>query len=156
MSDPNPYASPQFSSETLFGPSATPADAVSSPGVVRALAETRPWVRFLSILGFVVTGLIAVAVIAMVGAALFGGEVMVGVVAVFYLLGALLYGAGSYYLFAYSQRIGDFLRNPQRPQLEAALVAQKSFWKLLGIVAAVYLVCVVLMIPLMVAVTVLG
>ena len=54
-----------------------------------------------------------------------------------YLVYAALYLAGSYFLFVYGLRIGSFQRSNSFADLESALVAQKSFWKLVGIVIVV-------------------
>jgi hypothetical protein len=59
---------------------------------------------------------------------------------IFYLIPAFLYLAAAYYLFTYSQKIRAFLRGRSTRDLEVALVAQKSFWKLVGIVTAITLV----------------
>jgi hypothetical protein len=59
--------------------------------------------------------------------------------AVFYLLyGGFGLGFG-YYLFSYAKTIGVFTSSGHAAHLEAALVAQKSFWKLVGIFAIVLL-----------------
>lgn len=152
----NPFASPQFPSEPMEGPSGGRFD---SPGIVDALAGTRPWVLFLGILGFIATGLfVLVAVIGIVstmagGPNGFPAAIGLGVV---YLVIAVVYAAASYYLFSYGQRIGDYLNGRDVRQLEEALFAQKSFWKLLGIVVAIYLGLVALIIPVMLFISLAG
>jgi hypothetical protein len=67
---------------------------------------------------------------------------------IFAVLIYLLYGGFglgcAYYLFSYGRRIGTFLRTSHADQLEAALVAQKSFWKLLAIFAVLLLLVTLL------------
>ena len=51
-----------------------------------------------------------------------------------------LYLIASYFLLTYGLRLGNFLRSGAQRELEGALIAQKSFWKLVGIVTVVVLV----------------
>lgn len=46
----------------------------------------------------------------------------------------------SIYLMRYANRIRDFIAQGQQHQLEAALDAQRAFWKFMGIFALVSLV----------------
>jgi len=136
----NPYASPRAGGEV------EPSEAGGiTRGTRRALAETRPWVLFLSILGFIGAGLSALAGIswlflAMAAIATIGA---VGAILLFMALVTLgaagLYGFASYHLFTYSGSIDRFLRSSAPGDLERAMMAQKSFWKLVGIVTAAIL-----------------
>lgn len=133
----NPYASPTAPTQQ---PSGEGQDGAITPATRRALAETRPWVLFLSILMFISVGLMLVgALILLVGAVATGMGIAV-LFALLYLAFALVYLVPAYYLFTYAQRIGDFRRQGGVRTLEAAIVAQKSFWKFVGIVTAVFLV----------------
>ena len=114
-----------------------------TPGIWQALAQTRPWVLFLSILAFFGAGLGALA--SLVYVALSAGAVgAVGATGLMLLVGALmmagatvLYFFAAYHLLTYASAIGKFLRSSEARDLERALVAQKSFWRLVGIVTAV-------------------
>jgi hypothetical protein len=104
------------------------------------LRATKPWVRFMSILGFILVGFIVIAGFALIAIGMMtsdDGALVSG--AVYPLLG-LLYAFPSLYLFRYASRIGDFLRDGHVEQLNAALTAQKSFWKFVGILTIVMLV----------------
>jgi DNA-directed RNA polymerase subunit RPC12/RpoP len=138
--DLNPYASPTAPAE-IDGTAriATESQAVT-PGIRRAMSQTRPWVLFLAVLGFVAGGLMALAAVAMVLVALVAGELEMLIVGPIYLLYAALYLACAYYLLLYGRRIVSFERSNDVHDLESALVAQKSFWKLVGITLAVMLV----------------
>jgi hypothetical protein len=94
----------------------------------------------MGILGFVTVGMMllfglgaAVAVLATQG-----GEAAL-LLAVYPLM-AVLYVLPSIYLMRYANRIRDFIAQRQQHQLEAALDAQRAFWKFMGIFALVSLV----------------
>ncbi|NQT16981.1 MAG: hypothetical protein HQ582_29760 [Planctomycetes bacterium] len=140
----NPYASPATVPEGDFGVQTPGGTLVISPGVHRALGQTRPWVVFLSILGFICGGFMALGAVGVLIGAAVSGEPAMLFLGPFYLIYAALYLAGSYYLLVYGLKIGSLQRTNSLGDLEAALVAQKSFWKLLGIVTAIGLVLGVL------------
>ncbi len=125
---------------------AQPLDVLTA-GMVDALEATRPWVRFLSILGFVCAGLMVLVALGMAG---FGGYQMVtgngqggflvGMGAL-YLLMSILYIFPSRYLYRYASAIADAADAPSKSAaVERALREQKSFWKFAGIMALVMLV----------------
>jgi hypothetical protein len=113
------------------------------PGIRVALAQTRPWVLFLAVLGSLASAITGLAAI---------GTLVAGLLYdLWILILALCYGticalsiALSTYLFVYARRIRDFLFGNRLRDLEAALFAQRGFWRLVGIVAALYVLLVVL------------
>src|SRR5690348_11359046 len=115
---------------------------VVSEGMLDALRATRPWVKFLSILGFVLCALMALAGLAFVGGAGAKEGPMASfgpAIGVFYLLFVLLYFFPCLYLLRYANAIARIPAEGQRA-MEEALVKQKSFWKFVGILTAVVLV----------------
>jgi len=122
-----------------------PAPVVAvSPETIRLLAATKPWVRFLSVLFFVVIG------VCLLGALIFltlgsvgtgagpGALGLVPLVTLIILLVAIyLYPAVT--LFRYSSAIKLLVETGQVSALEQALARQKSFWKFVGILALVLL-----------------
>ena len=144
--DVNPYASPRTPSEHLFPGQHAGAPPAITPGIYRALAETRPWVLFLSILGLIVGGLMVVAGLGLGLVAMVSEQFEMLGMGFVYLIYAAIYLAGAYFLLLYARRIGSFQRTNQIYDLEAALVAQKSFWRLVGIIAAIVLVLAVVII----------
>jgi hypothetical protein len=64
---------------------------------------------------------------------------------------AALYLFASYYLWCYGKHIAALVRSGGMRQLQAAIVAQKSFWKLVGITTAVMLALYAVLIVLAVA-----
>ena len=133
------------------GPSpATSGDQQTiTSGARRALAQTKPWVTFLSILGWVFGGLGALGSLGMFVLMVLGGGLPGMIMGLAGLVGPAITLLLTYYLFCYGRRIDAYLRSDKPDDLEAALVAQKSFWKLAGIVTAVALAFYLLMIVVM-------
>ncbi len=130
----NRFASPREKSKVVD--KAEPDTLVTS-GIWAALAETKPWVVFLSILGFIGGGMMAL--LALMFMVTVGG--VAGIIAgIITLAIAACYLFASYCLLTYGKRIGADSHSRSAGHLQAALVAQKSFWKLLGIVTAIAIV----------------
>ena len=112
------------------------------------LRQTRPWVLFFSVLGFLLTGLVLFAgVAAMVMGATSGNSgVPVGIGLVYIVL-STIYLFPSLYLWRYGSRIAGLVAGGRVEDLERALEAQKSFWRLTGIIMivgiALYLLVIV-------------
>lgn len=139
------------------GMAPAPRDAIT-PAMLEALRKTKPWVRFLSILGFLGS---AVMVLVGIGLAIFGmvagggstdspmGPMAMAGLGLIYVLLALLYIIPSRYLFRYASAIKRALDSPSKTQpIEEALGYQKSFWKFCGILM---LIMILLYIPLVFA-----
>jgi hypothetical protein len=130
--------------------------------MIESLEQTRPWVRFLSILGFVGTVLMVLAALLMMvvgGAGMIpgaprggGGAVLVGIV---YLLVSLFYLFPSLFLFRYASGISS-MDGDTVGGMERALTAQKSFWRFVGIVMLVYLVLLFIVIAFAVVAAIIG
>jgi hypothetical protein len=132
----SPYASPAEASSEV---AADEAAGGITAGARRALAETRPWVLVLSIIGLIGGGLgaafgLVMTLIALVTVGIAG--VLIGLMT---LVGPGLWLVASYYLFAYARKLQSFLRKESSRELEAAMIAQKSYWKLTGIIVLVAL-----------------
>jgi hypothetical protein len=114
---------------------------IVSEAMLASLSATRPWVKFLAIVGFIMCGLMVLGALLMLvsgvpGAApgLFGP-----VVAVVYLLLAAVCFFPCLYLLRYGNAIGRISGNGQQA-MEEALSGQKSYWKFVGILAIVMIV----------------
>jgi len=120
---------------------------VLTPGMLEALRKTKPWVRFLSILGFLTVALMAILAIGVFVAGMFAKQQVAGfpsavlmLLPILYLLMAVLYIFPSLYLFRYASAIGEALNAPMKSaSVENALRHQKSFWKFAGIMTLVML-----------------
>ena len=147
--DHNPYRPPL---ETKLAPPVEAQPASSSDWaerLVEPLAKTQSWVLFLGILGCIVASL---ALVVQVGKGFMqmiaagnpakGGEAFGGMI--FNVLFVMVWFAPSIYLIRYGNHI-DFFRRSRKPSdLEAALRAQKSFFKFCGIFAIILLVIIVI------------
>lgn len=140
----NPYVPPPA---TL--PAAVPLE------VVEALRQTKPWARLLAVLGFIGIGFMVLASLVMlaVGSSLGHGLPRgfgVGMMLVYLFMAGLQLPA-ALFLNRYASRIGDLLSSQAPGDLQEALVAQKSFWRYLGILTLIVLCLYVVLIAFAVA-----
>ncbi len=107
----------------------------------KSLRATRPWTRFLSILGFIGTGLTILAGIFM----FIGKDILpasetalpLGFLGILYILTSVFYLIPSIWLAKYSAAISAFLKAGDAIELGKAIAYQKSFWKFVGLLALV-------------------
>ena len=128
----------------------TRIDPTRSAGI---LGRTHKWARFLAIFGFISAGLMVLGGLA-VGAT---GLVMhryrlVPLMLVYPVMGGLMIVQWMYVL-TFANRARDFASGMRQPDLEAALEAQRGYWKFLAILMIVTFAVVILFI---VAATVAG
>ena len=153
MSVQDAYTPPQSEVRDAAG-----GDGLMTDSIVTSLRKTRPWVLFLSILGFISTAFMVLASVPMLlssvmmggveGAdaalGMYGNGLMTGM-GVMYLVMALVYFMASLYLLRYASSIKRAVNSLVVVDLEAALGQQASFWKLVGIMALLFLVLMVIM-----------
>lgn len=131
MEELNPYQAP---AADLSAPApAGPGDGYT-PLMLQHLRETKPWVRLLSILGFIFTGLMVIGglLIAIGGAA--AGEAF-GAFGLIYLVIAGLFLLPQIQLHQYANAIGQAVRGGGVPAVETALLRQRTFWRTAGIMS---------------------
>ena len=150
MSVQDAYAPPRSVVRDVSGGS-----GVMSERVVASLRKTRPWVLFIAIIGFIFTALMVVASVPMfLGGSMMGGldagvpgmpgtGFMVGI-GVMYLLMAVVYFMASLYLLRYASAIKRAVTGLNASDMESALEAQASFWKLIGILSIVSIVVTII------------
>jgi len=141
----NPFKAPQ-------GDSSQPVLGLSA-GILDSLRQTRPWVLMMGILSFICAGLTILGGLAFAGLMAFGGAGgpftggMGIAMVVIYLIMGVLYIFPGIFLVRYANKISALLSNPTTAGLEAALMAQKSFWKFVGIsvlvVVGMYLLIII-------------
>ncbi len=142
MSDSNPFRSTPIPA----GPSVGQPDVVDPLRESTALlAQTKPWVRFLSVLGFITAG-IATSV-SLLTAFIEGdgppdlpggaGLVVAVQVVVMFAISVSFYFIPSVLLWKYASRIDEHLRETDPPTFLAALSAQTSFWRYLGVLTLI-------------------
>ena len=123
-----------------------------SPLALKHLNTTRKWTYFLSILGFIFCGLIALFALffstALASIRDYSSEFAssspipvgaTGFISVFYLLIAVICFILYLYLYRFSVRLKSALNNNDSILLEAGLKHFKSYWQLTGILTIVVL-----------------
>ena len=148
--DANPYRSPRITTAADDGGGAD----LNLDRTATMLRQTRPWVRFISVICFIVAILSALGGLAFIAlgiASRMPGPAPLGAMMGFvYILMAVFYGLPGVFLWMYAGRIGIFLRQRTPGNLASALAAQKSFWKFVGIVVLIIL-CVYFLMALVLA-----
>lgn len=124
-----------------------------SDRMLASLNATRPWVKFLAIVGIVGIALAVLFGLAMI-TGMFAGFVMPGtpkisglfgtVFGIFYFVMALIYVMPILYLFRYAKAITGIQGAAAMAAFEDALKQQKSFWKYLGVLVIVLIVIYIL------------
>lgn len=134
--------------------------AAITPEMIEALRGTKGWVMLIGILMFIGA---AFFVLGGLGIA-FGGWMTsraqpVGVpagmflgMAVFYLIGALVYIFLGLHLVRYAAAIGRLIQTGAATEMEAALEQQRKFWKLAGVLALISIVFAVIGIVVAIAI----
>jgi hypothetical protein len=112
------------------------------------LRQTKPWVMFISVMGFIYVGLMVfIGVVAMFVFSRFSGTGTIASSGMFTILNVLmgiLYFFPSLFLFKFASSIGRLLDGGGAIEMEEALSNQKSFWKFIGILVIVALILGVL------------
>ncbi len=141
----NPYA---------LGNSATPPQPLVADGAFNrtlfALKETRPWVRFMGILtaiGAALTGIGSVFALFVVA---FGSAGLAVMIMACYAFIAVVYGFAAKFLLGYASAISRAESTRNIEDVADAIELQKSFWKLIGICTAIFLVLYLIVIVVMV------
>jgi hypothetical protein len=120
------------------------ADRAILDDITSSLRATRPWTRFLSILGFVGVAVTLLAGIAMIVGRNFFQTPQNGpplaLTGAVNILAAGLYLVPSLWLYRASSATKRFLDGGGAIELAKVLAYQKSFWKFLGITALVALI----------------
>ncbi len=143
------------------------APAVLSPLGQQYLDQTRPWVRFMSILAFIGAGFMALAGAGIMLAGLAGGFSDGGAGGMFGAIGgvvlggvylgmACLYIAPGVFLHRFAGSIRQLKLAPNAVALEAALRHQRSFWRYIGIMSLVGLILGVIAVILAVVIGIAG
>ncbi|HPQ41319.1 MAG TPA: DUF5362 family protein [bacterium] len=136
-------------------PPGNPFPPGGSPGAVDsrligALSGTKPWVRFIAVLGFIMIAFMLVMALFMLAISLFAGDTAgmniaeAVAVSVIYVFGAILYAFPTVALWKYGSAINTLKANTTVDGLFTALDSQRSFWKIVGIITVIWLILSVL------------
>lgn len=115
------------------------------------LAETAKWGNFLSIVGFVISAIIAIialfagAIVGSVSSGYGGGPAIgAGFVTIIYLIVAVVYFFMSLYLYRFSAKTKAALYSSDQESLNNGFMNLKNLYKLMGILTIIYLAFLVL------------
>jgi hypothetical protein len=129
-----PYAVPPPAAPVEPLPPGTPSLG-AVPGL---LARTAPWAHLLAIIGFVSVGLMILVGVGAGAVGLATGRAETAALMVIYPLSALVYFFPSLYMLQYAKRSRRFAQGDQSlAELEAALDAQRRFFKFAAIATVV-------------------
>jgi uncharacterized protein involved in cysteine biosynthesis len=125
--------SPYHNQKDPFG------DVAVTPLMVEHLRATKPWVRLVSVIMFIFTGLMF-----LIGLAMFLiptpkgiNSPSFGLLGIVYIVMGAFYLVPAYFLHQYASYIRDFLQGGGDSAMESALGSQKSFWRFVGILTLV-------------------
>jgi hypothetical protein len=156
--DPIPY-------NTIDVGEAAPADVLLTADGRKFLNQTRPWVRFMSIMVFIGAGFAALCGLSMFLLEATGdmvatkNEAFLGVpgggflLGLLYLVLAVVYIAPGIFLSRYATAIKALDSTQTSQALEKALKYQKSFWRYVGILTVISLIVLAAIIAFSLAIT---
>jgi Ca2+/Na+ antiporter len=130
----------------------TPSPA-ADPAALVEIQGMKPWLRCLSILGFIGAGVCVLAAVFIAGLGIIGQEqrILMVAVAVLYVLIAAVYLLASLRLHWAANAAGEVVADPTPAKLTAFLAQNRKFWKLIGIITIASIVVYFLAIILAVA-----
>ena len=99
------------------------------------LKQSAPWIKFISILGFVYCGLIIV--IGLVSVVFMLNEPMTLLIALLYFALAIVMYFPLNFLYKYASNLKYFCESGNSAELETAFNMQKKFWKFQGIMTII-------------------
>ena len=134
MEEHNPYQAPAANLSATAP--AGPGDRYT-PLMIQYLRETKPWVRLLSVLGFIFSGLMVLGGLVVMVAGAAAGEAIGAGIGVVYLVLAGLYLLPLIHLHRYANAIGQAVLGGGATAVEDALLRQRSFWRTVGIMSLV-------------------
>jgi len=159
---------PELATFSLPAPASNPygasvgsaASAETSLAVVNLLRQTKPWVRLLAVLGFIGIAFMLLASVSMLALGSFAGNNLPAGLGIAMMLGYLVVAGiqlpAVIFLNRYASRIGALVNSNAPADLEAAISAQKSFWRYLGILILIMLCLNILVLLIAVLVGIAG
>jgi membrane associated rhomboid family serine protease len=141
----NPYAPPAV--DAPRGGSVD-ADSEVRPDILTSLRFTRPWVKFLGIVGYVTSALMILGGLFLMVSPKTLKLPGAGAVGVVYAIMGAINLFPSMHLSSYASSLRDLLDAPDMEGLAHALEQQKKFWRFVGIMCAIlvafYALCIVI------------
>ncbi len=136
MTSPNPFAAPVDATHAATATAANSPRLSVPAEVVAPLRETTPWVRLMGVLTVIGAAFLLLMTIVVLAAPPPNFPRWLALV---YLVIAALYVPPAVHLLRYAKSIEKLVITNELQDLQAALTAQRSFWRFVGIVVASYL-----------------
>ncbi len=116
---------------------------ILSKSSIENLRATAPWLKLISILGFIASGIIFIAAFFTLGASgimkKLDGTWEIGMITfVIYIIISVLTFFPSKYLFTYAVLIKGFVLSNDIRLIERALFIQRKYWTFIGIISIIY------------------
>ncbi|MFO7844421.1 MAG: DUF5362 family protein [Bacteroidales bacterium] len=105
------------------------------------LKKAAPWMKFVSIVGFIMCGIMVIAAFVMMlnsGNTYSGSNIGLGA-GFLYLVGAVIFFIINRFLFLYANGINKVYKLNDNDALETAFKMQNNFWKIVGIFLIIYI-----------------
>ena len=105
------------------------------------LKKAAPWMKFVSIVGFIMCGIMVIAALVMMlnsGNTFSGSNLGIGA-GFLYLVGAVIFFIINRFLYLYANSINKVYKQNDYDALETAFKMQNHFWKIVGIFFIIYL-----------------
>lgn len=113
------------------------ANPLLTQAAVESWRSSVPWIKFISIVGFIMCGFMLLAAIGMLAAGSYAGGLAgagMGIFLMFfYLIYAVIYFIPNLYLYHYANKIMAFYRTADSLTLEQAFGIHKRFWSYIGV-----------------------
>ena len=121
----------------------TDSDAILSRFAIETLNKTVPWIKFLSIMGFILCGFMVIfALVLLLSGGIYGktyGAGMGSSVFLVYLVLAIVIYFPNSYLYHYAGNLRKFFNSKDASTLETAFKLQKQYWMFMGVLVIIYL-----------------
>jgi len=105
------------------------------------LKKAAPWMKFISIVGFIICGIMVIAAFVMIlnsGNTFSGSNIGIGA-GFLYLVGAVIFFIINRFLYLYANGLNKVYKLNDYDALETAFKMQKNFWKIVGIFFIIYI-----------------
>jgi hypothetical protein len=113
-------------------------------GTIHVLQRTQPWVRLASVIGFLLAAVMALIAFDGTVGGLTSRRFETAPFLLLDFVFSVVFLVPSLYLHKYASRISVFVAQGHNVQLEAALEAQRKFWKFTGLCALLSLILLAL------------
>ncbi len=121
-------------------------EAVLTNLAIKNLQGSVPWMKFLSVMGFILTGIMALSSVFML---VFGSSMPTAggfmlIYGIIYLVLTVIFFFINFYLFRYASNVSGFYFTKDSLQLEKAFKMQKIYWTIKGVLLIVYLALIII------------